>query len=63
MEIYTVTNWERVAKARKALAAAEEAALKAQLAMDKARFRFNKAADVLRAEAQPIDYDLNDVLA
>ena len=63
MKIYTVTNWERVAKARKALSAAEAAGLKAQVALDNARLRFNRAADVLRAEAQPIDYRFDDVLA
>ena len=52
-----------VAKARKALAAAEAAGLRAQVTLDNARLRFNRAADVLRAEAQPIDYDFNDVLA
>jgi hypothetical protein len=31
--------------------------------LDNARLRFKRAADVLRAEAQPIDYDFNDLLA
>jgi hypothetical protein len=52
-----------VAKARKALSAAEAAGLKAQVALDNARLRFNRAADVLRAEGQAIEYDFNDTLA
>tara|TARA_R110000868_G_scaffold387442_1_gene656008 strand:+ start:223 stop:453 length:231 start_codon:yes stop_codon:yes gene_type:complete len=51
-----------VAKARKSLAAAGAAGLRAQVALDNARLRFNRAADVLRAEAQPIEYDFNDVI-
>ena len=63
MTFHPATNLERVAKARKALAAAEAAGLRAQVALDNARLRFNRAADALRAEAQPIDYDFNDILA
>jgi hypothetical protein len=55
------TNWKRVAKAHKALAAAEVAALKAQAALDKTRCRFNRAADILEEEGQSIDYRFDDL--
>ena len=61
-EARPATNLDRVAKARKALAAAEVAGRKAQLALDNARFRFNKAADALMAEDQPIEYDFSDTI-
>ena len=60
--IYTVKYWERVNKAHRALAAASAAGLKAQVALDNARIRFNRAADVLRAEEQLIDYCWEDVV-
>ena len=63
LDNYTVVGIDRVNKARKSLAAAEAAGLRAQVTLDNARLRFNRAADVLRAESQPIDYDFNDVLA
>ena len=56
-------HYEVVAKARKALAAAEVAGRKAQNALDKARLRFDRAAAILRGESQPIEYDFNDTLA
>ena len=59
----SATNWERVTKARKSLAAAEVAGRKAQNALDSARLRFDRAAGHLRAEGQPIEYDFNDTLA
>ena len=62
MTFHPATNLERVAKARKALAAAEAAGLRAQVTLDNARIRFNRAADVLRAEEQLIDYCWEDVV-
>ena len=62
MDNYTVVGIERVNKARKSLAAAEAAGLRAQVALDNARIRFNRAADVLRAEEQLIDYCWEDVV-
>ena len=60
---HPATNWERVTKARKALAAAEVAGRKAQNALDNARLKFDRAAAILRSESQPIEYDFNDTLA